>query len=60
MLGMMNVGRRKLGRVTSNSFGKDRMLFEQSLDIAEGLTPVCLAMASSDWPASSKERMVLC
>ena len=52
MLSMTDIDRRKLGRT-------ERSL-ERSLDMAEGLTPVFLAMASPERPVSSKERMVLC
>ena len=42
------------------TLGRVECFLEQSVDTAEGLTPTCLAIASPEWPESSKERMVFC
>ena len=42
------------------ALGRREYYLEQSLDMADGLTPVLLTMTSPEWPESSKERMVFC
>ena len=42
------------------ALGRRECCLEWSLDMADGLTPVLLAMASPELPESSKERMVFC
>ena len=42
------------------ALGRREHCLEQSLDMADGLTPVLLARALPEWPESSKEKMVFC
>ena len=60
MLSMSDIGRETFEGQPPTALGRREHCLEQSLDMADGLTPVLLAMASPEWPESSRERMVFC